>query len=116
MFQPENKRLLSLLVKVYNRSITDYYYFPDIIFAGNQKIERADFALLLTEGYIHKQKHDSFGRYYTLSKQGEAVLHQQLAARQQRKKAAPVPLNQGCFYFNRFKNPHTAGARCLLFF
>lgn len=116
MRQPENKQLLSLLVRLYNCSIKDFYYFPEIIFAGNQKIERADFELLLTEDFIHISKYDSFGRYYALSKRGEMVLHQQLAAKNHRKKTAPVPLVQGCLYFSRFKNPHANGARCLLFF
>jgi hypothetical protein len=114
MLQPENKHLLGLLVKVYNGSITDYYYFPEVIFAGTQKIERADFEMLLAEKLLTLCKYDSFGRYYVLSKKGETVLHQQLAVKHHRKKTA-VPINQGCLYFTRFKNPHASGARCLLF-
>lgn len=115
MHQPDNKQLLSLLVKVYNSLITDYYYFPEIIFAGAKKIEREDFDLLFSEGFIQICKHDSFGRYYTHTKKCETALHQQLAAKQHRRKTT-VPLIQGCLYFSRYKNPQASGARCLLFF
>ena len=108
------KYVLPLLVKVYNQTITDYFYFPEIIYAGPQKIERADFELLLSEGLISFTKFDSFGRYYQLSKRGQDLLHQH-STRQQRRKAPAVPLIQGCLYFNRFNNPHAKGARCLLF-
>jgi hypothetical protein len=115
MQQPENKHLLSLLVKAYNQTITDYYYFPEVIYAGAQKIERSDFDLLLSEGLIRVFKYDSFGRCYRLSKKGEQQLQQQHLAKPARKKALPVPLTQGCFYFSRFKNTQAAGPRCLLF-
>lgn len=114
MRQPENKHLLSLLIKAYNQLITDYFYFPEIIYAGSQKIERTDFEVLLSENLISLSGFDSFGRYYRLSKKGDALLQQQLAKRVKRK-ASSMPLTQGCFYFNRFKNPHAKGARCLLF-
>lgn len=114
MRQPDNKYLLCLLVKTYNRAITDYYYFPEIIYAGAQKIERADFELLLSEGLISLSKFDSFGRYYRLSKKGDQLL-QQYFIKPIKKKPVPVPLTQGCLYFSRFKNPHAKGAGCLLF-
>lgn len=115
MRQPENKHLLSLLVKAYNQAITDYFYFPEVIYAGAQKIERADFETLLSEGLIQLSKYDSFGRYYQLSKKGETLLHEQRVAKPHRKRPTPVPLTQGCFYFSRFKNAQPSGARCLLF-
>jgi len=59
-------------------------------------------------------KFDSFGRYYTLSKKGEALLQRQ-HTKAPKKKAAPVPLTQGCFYFNRLQSRQANGARCLLF-
>ena len=116
MQQPESNHVLQLLVKVYNRTITDYYYFPEIIFAGAQKIERADFDFLLAEGYIHKQKFDSFGRYFVLSKKGETAMHHQLSLKHHRRKTTAVPLNQGCLYFSRQNIRQASGARCLLFF
>ena len=114
MHRPDKKRVLALLVKVYNQSITDYFYFPDIIYAGNQKMERGDFDYLLAEGFIALSKFDSFGCYYALSKKGDHKL-QRRYLRTAKKKTAPVPLIQGCLYFNRFKNPHLKDARCLLF-
>src|SRR5688572_3355 len=115
MSQIVHKQLLSLLVKVYNTAITDYYYFPEIIFAGPQKLERPEFDRLLEDGFIKISKHDSFGRYYRHTKKCEILLHQQLVSKQHRKKSNSIPLNQGCLYFTRFKNPQASGARCLLF-
>ena len=114
MRQPQNKHLLPLLVKAYNQAITDYFYFPEVIYAGTQKIERTDFETLLSEDLIRLVKYDSFGRYYQLSKKGELVLQQHLA-KPVKKKAPPVPLTQGCLYFSRLKNAQPSGARCLLF-
>ena len=114
MNQPENKHVLSLLVKVYNGAVTDYFHFPEVIYVGNQKLDRADFELLLSEDLIVLSRYDSFGRYYKLSKKGDQVLHHYLA-RSTRKKAAPIPLTQGCLYFNRLQNRPANGARCLLF-
>ena len=114
MHQPENRYVLSLLVKVYNSTITDYFYFPEVIFAGNQKIERADFEMLIAEELIVLSKFDSFGRYYTLSKKGDHLLHQHFA-KPLKKKTVSVPLTQGCLYFNRLQNRQANGARCLLF-
>ena len=114
MHQPENKHLLGLLVKAYNCALTDYYYFPDVIYAGTCKMERADFDYLLQQGLLIISKFDSFGRYYTLSKKGDHLL-QQLRNKSMKKKIPAVPLTQGCFYFSRVRNPHNTGARCLLF-
>lgn len=114
MHQPHNRHLLSLLVKAYNQAITDYFYFPEVIYAGPQKIERADFEFLLSEKLIALFKFDSFGRYYRLSKKGDNLLRQLFAKRAKKRREA-VPLTQGCLYFNRLKNGHAGGARCLLF-
>jgi len=114
MHQPENRYVLNLLVKVYNCAITDYFYFPDVIYAGNQKIERADFELLVSEKLIALSKFDSFGRYYTLSKKGDHLLHQHFS-KPVKKKPVSVPLTQGCLYFNRMPSRQANGARCLLF-
>lgn len=115
MHQPENKHVLSLLVKVYNCAIRDYFYFPEVIYAGNQKIERTDFEILRAQDLISLSKYDSFGCYYALSKKGDQVLQQHFAKRA-KKKAATIPLIQGCFYFNRLPHAQRSGAQCLLFF
>lgn len=114
MHQPENKPLLQLLVKAYNCTITDYFYFPEIVYAGTQKIERADLHFLLSEGLIRLSRFDSFGRYYTLSKKGDCLLRQ-FYNKSIKKRPTAVPLTQGCFYFNRIKNGHASSASCLLF-
>ena len=110
----ENTNLLRLLVKVYNCTITDFFYFPEVIYAGAQKIERIEFDYLLSENLIALSKFDSFGRYYSLSKKGDHLLRQ-LQHKCTKRKTSAVPLTQGCFYFNRIKNPQASGARCLLF-
>ena len=94
MQRQENTHLFGLLVKVYNRAVTDFFYFPDIVYVGNQKIERTDFEFLLAEELVSLTKFDSFGRYYVLSKKGDHLL-QQLFARRQKKKTTPIPLTQG---------------------
>jgi hypothetical protein len=111
---PENKHLLCVLVKAYNCSITDYFYFPEVIYAGDQKLDRADFEALVSDRLITLTKYDSFGRYYQLSKKGERLLQQQLS-RPVKRKPAVVPLTQGCLYFNRVRNIPANTARCLLF-
>ena len=85
----ENRPLLSLLVKAYNASIQDYYYFPDVIIAGEQRMEREDFDLLLSGGFIEEYKHDSFGRFYRLSQEAEHLLYQLIIARSHAKKRKP---------------------------
>lgn len=114
MNQPENTYVLSLLVKVYNCAVTDFFHFPEVIYAGHQKLERTDFDLLLSQELIVLSGYDSFGRYYALSKKGDHVLHQYFT-KPVRKKSPPVPLIQGCLYFNRLQSRHANGARCLLF-
>lgn len=101
MHQPENRYLLSLLVKAYNRPILDYYYFPEVIYVGRQKMDREDFEYLLAEGLIGEYKHDAFGRFYTLTKKAEELLFLNIAAKAARKKrpSISVPTVQGrlCF-------------------
>jgi hypothetical protein len=100
MHQQDNRTLLRLLVKAYNSAILDFYYFPDVIFAGRQRIERDEFLQLQTEGYLTLYKHDSFGRYYTLSKKAEDLLYTSVVLKtaHRRKKEMP-PEQQGrlCF-------------------
>ena len=95
-----NRALLRLLVKAYNSSILDFYYFPDVIFVGRQRMEREEFLYLLTEEYITLFKHDSFGRYYTLSKKAEDLLYASVvlkAAHRRKKELLPVQQGQLCF-------------------
>ena len=107
----EHKELLQLLVKVVNRPVTDYYYFPEIVYAGRQKIERSELDFLLAEALVILKHFDSFGRYYQLSQKGESLL-KHCQARVCRKRPTTASLRQGCFYFSR---PKAGGARSLVF-
>ena len=69
-----NQELLHVLVSLYNESIQTYYYFPEVIFCGRQRMERACFEALLASEYIIAYKADSFGKYFRLSKKGEQFL------------------------------------------
>ena len=86
MHPNEDRQLHSLLVKAYNASIQDFYYFPEVILAGEQKIERTDFEMLLCGGYIVQFKHDSFGRFYKLSEKSEHLLRQMIVTRSHARK------------------------------
>jgi hypothetical protein len=97
---PENKSLLSLLVKIYNETVRDYYYFPDIIYAGNHRIEKTEMILLLNEGYIKECDHDSFGRFYKSTKKCELLIHDLIIQKLSRKrKQAFSPALQSQFEF-----------------
>jgi hypothetical protein len=71
-----NSRLLQLLVSTYNQSIQTYFYFPEVIVCGQVRWDREDFDELLANDFLEPYKADSFGRWYRLSKTGEAFLFQ----------------------------------------
>lgn len=97
MLLSENRQLLSLLVKAYNTSIQDFYYFPDVILVGEQRMERDDFDLLRSGGYILEFRHDSFGRFYRLSQKAEHLLYQLIVSRSPaRKKRMPKQKPEFC--------------------
>jgi hypothetical protein len=48
--------LLQLLVSVYNQSIQTYFYFPEVIICGRQRLERDDFDQLLAEEMVQPYK------------------------------------------------------------
>ena len=95
----QNRELLSVLVKAYNTTLTDYYYFPEVIFAGRQRIEREAFELLRSQGLIQQVRHDSFGRFYTLTSKGEQMIYELLMARAhtKRKNATPAAVQASFF-------------------
>jgi hypothetical protein len=86
MHHPEHKQLLSLLVRIYHESIRDYYYFPDVIYAGAHKIDADDLRYLLAEGYIEEYSHDSFGRFYTTTKKTEEFIYTMIVSKIHRRK------------------------------
>jgi cyclopropane fatty-acyl-phospholipid synthase-like methyltransferase len=91
--------LLQLLVSVYNQSIQTYFYFPDVIICGYQRLEREAFDQLLANEMVQPFKADSFGRWYRLSKKGEEVLLQSFSRRRHRQTAPPVGYIQHCLPF-----------------
>jgi hypothetical protein len=99
MYPAINKQVLHLLVRAYNRPILDFYYFPDLILIGEQRLEEEEFLFLLSEAYIEKYKYDSFGRFYKLSKKAEQMLYTALVLKGTRKKRPSVSPVQGCFFF-----------------
>jgi hypothetical protein len=99
MQQLVNRQILFLLVKAYNRSITDFYYFPDVILLDKQRLEKEDFELLLSGGYIHLYKHDSFGRYYKLSAKAEELLYTTVVLKTAKRKKIPIPARQAFLHF-----------------
>ena len=100
MHQAPDKQLLSLLVHAYNNFIKDFYYFPDVIFIGEQKISKEEFDLLLSKAFIEEYHHDSFGRFYKLSQKGEYFIYEMLILKRPHKKRKPVQeMSQGCLSF-----------------
>lgn len=114
MQRSANSYLLQVLVKVYNCVVTDFYYFPDVVYAGTQKLARNEFELLQQQQLLDCVRYDSFGRYFTLSKKALQFVQQYFDKRSHKKMV--VPLTQGCLYFNRQQNKPANTARCLLFF
>ncbi len=91
----EKSELIQVLVKAYNTTLTDYYYFPEVVFAGRQRIDKEAFDFIRAEGYIKELRRDSFGRFYTLTKKAVTEIQAATSARPQakRKKRAEA-LNQ----------------------
>jgi hypothetical protein len=86
--------LLQLLVSIYNQSIQTYFYFPEVIICGRQRLEREDVERLLALHFLQPYKTDSFGRWYRLSKRGEAFLLQSLFRRRQKTAVSDFPVVQ----------------------
>ncbi len=99
MQQLENKYLLALLVKAYNRPIKDYFYFPEVILLDKGRMEKEDFDFLLAEGFLKEYKHDSFGRFYKLSKKAEDLLYTALVVKNAKKKQLSIPARQAYLHF-----------------
>ena len=98
MHSTPNKRILSLLVHAYNNPIKDFYYFPEVIFIGEQKALREDFDLLLSESFIEEYDHDSFGRFYRLSKKAESYIYEAIVLRKHFRKRKLSTEKQTCIF------------------
>lgn len=92
-----NRELLRLLVSIYNQPIQTYYYFPDVIISGHQRLEREAFAELVTQDFVTVASFDSFGKNYRLSKKGEAFLFASTFRRRHRH--YDLSLAQNCLPF-----------------
>jgi hypothetical protein len=97
--QLPTKQLLSLLVHAYNNSIKDFYYFPEVVFIGEQRVSKEEFDILWSEGYLEQYQHDSFGRFYKLSKKAEDCIHESVVVKASKKKKYVIPASQGQLHF-----------------
>ena len=98
--RPERCELLPVLVKALHTTVTDYYYFPEVIFAGRQRIEREAFDALLAEGFLQQIKKDAFGRFYALTPKAHQLIYEQVTSRHIPKKKKPAPqMVQASFSF-----------------
>lgn len=86
--------LLALMVSLYNETIQTYFYFPDVIICGRQRLERQSFDQLVVEEFVAAYKADSFGRYYRLSKKGEDFLFTYSFRRRQKHSIALLAVQQ----------------------
>ncbi len=94
------KQQLALLVRVYNCSIQDFFYFPDVIIFGKQRMEKEEFLFLLSEGYIAAYKVDSFGKFYRLTKKADEFIHHTIYTKPViTRPRIKIPVVQGCFSF-----------------
>lgn len=101
MCQQATAAILALLLKAYNRQVKDFYYFPEVILVGKQRMEPEDFFLLISEGYLQQIHRDSFGRFYCLTEKAKRMLHQSLHAKQAKsRKKQTVPQAQGSLQFS----------------
>lgn len=82
MPQQANTAILALLLKAYNRPVKDFYYFPEVIMVGRQRIEPEEFAQLIAGGYLQQTHRDSFGRFYCLTEKAKQLLHESLQPKQ----------------------------------
>lgn len=95
-----NQELLHVLVSLYNQSIQTYYYFPEVILCGRQRIDRECFDALVAADFITVYKADSFGQYYRLNKKGEQFLLRFSFRRRHRQTDTILAAGQRTFPFN----------------
>jgi hypothetical protein len=100
MLLPEYTSLLRLLITIHNRTIRDYFYFPDVVLADHQRIDKDDFFYLKQEGYIEEYSHDSFGRFYRASAKARQLIQQVFAVKQGiKRKRIKIKSMQGSLCF-----------------
>ncbi|HYO20856.1 MAG TPA: hypothetical protein VER36_00535 [Flavisolibacter sp.] len=94
-----DQSLLQLLVRVFNQTIQYYYYFPDVIICGHHRLEKEEFDVLLSGGFIIPYHTDSFGKLYHLSRKAEAFLHETLQKKRHRTPHLRTSPRQAIFPF-----------------
>lgn len=98
--RPDHRELLPVLVKALHTTVTDYYYFPEVVFAGRQRIDRDAFDVMLAEGFLEQTKKDAFGRFYILTPKAHQLIYEQVTSRHVYKKRKPAPkMIQASFSF-----------------
>lgn len=89
--RPDHCELLPVLVKALHTSVTDYYYFPEVVLAGNHRIDREVFDAMLKAGFLQQTRKDAFGRFYALTPRAQQVIYEQVTGRSVYKKKKPAP-------------------------
>ncbi len=98
--RPDYRELLPVLVKALHTTVTDYYYFPEVVFAGRQRIDREAFDSMCAEGFLQKTKCDAFGRFYILTPKAHQLIYEQVTGRHSYKRKKPAPkMVQASFSF-----------------
>jgi hypothetical protein len=68
-------QLLSLLSVINIHGLETFKNFPEVIRAGNQRLETEEVDYLFSEGYLEEKKVDSFGKYHQLSQRARALIN-----------------------------------------
>lgn len=74
MIHPSTPLLLLLECIKQAGVLETYYFFPDMILAGNTQLERTDFEYLVSEAYVIQTSSDNFGKQYALTFKAEQIL------------------------------------------
>lgn len=74
MIQPSTPLLVLLDSIKQAGSLETYFYFPHLIVAGSNRIERTDFEYLMDQAYVKELGSDIFGKQYGLTFKAEQIL------------------------------------------
>lgn len=74
MIHPSTPLLVLLECIKQAGSLETYFYFPHLILAGSNQIERTDFEYLIEQAYLKEQGADAFGKQYALTFKAEQIL------------------------------------------
>lgn len=74
MIHPSTPLLLLLECIKQAGVLETYYFFPQLILAGNTQLERTDFEYLVSQAYLIETNSDNFGKQYSLTLKAEQIL------------------------------------------